>query len=191
MEQKLFQKKKKTLKKNTTKTNKQTNKKKLIYAQRKNQLRVLRQKHASIKYIDEVFISQKINKMLLYIQLWALCRWEIVNSRASQWSLHTRFFRLNGASPSSRKSNCDLHTCGSETSAPRTGMGEIKRATIGGVPVDTDGLQTTKEIKKVAPFMQLSQLEESTNQYFLIKNYHHPSTSFHTMIIAAFHSSIQ
>lgn len=39
--------------------------------------------------------------------------------------------------------------------------------------------------------MQLSQLEVSANQYFLRKNYHNPSASFHTVVIAAFHSSIQ
>lgn len=37
----------------------------LIYAQKKNQCHVFRQKHASVKYINEIFISQKINKMLL------------------------------------------------------------------------------------------------------------------------------
>lgn len=37
----------------------------LIYAQKKNQCRVLRQKHTSVKYINGIFIRQKINNVLL------------------------------------------------------------------------------------------------------------------------------
>lgn len=116
-------------------------------------------------------------------------RWDIVNSRTSQWSLHTRFFRPNGASPSSGQSHCESHTWDSEPSILWTDKGKINRDLVERLLVDKTGLKTTDKTGKAAPFKQWSKLEEkSLSLYFQIKIYCHPTTSSPRTINASIQS---
>lgn len=117
-------------------------------------------------------------------------RWDTVNSRPSQWSLHTHFFRPNGVSPSSGQSHCESHTWDSELSIPWTDKGKINRDLVERILVDKTVSKTMDKIGKAAPFKQRSKLEgKSLSLYFQIKTYHHPTTNSPSLINASIQST--